>query len=310
MEIPSAELLLGFYTPPRYPRNFIRQHVTSGPEDRASVWTLKHTGFSPRAPKTAEKIVIPRGSRVLGEYPLKSRDQRALASQPGLTGVFEPPLTRWWSPSGAVATGLLCNMISDRDIARLRSATNSEVVGLFAAQLAALADLEAVGPRRKGWQGPEGGARGRAGSKKATRAYGEAFATEKRAMGAELEALLAKKTAVEVELDETKARVEAEIGRLRSEATNSWDLGKEEFLKSSEFDNLCTKKSLTYFEIAFQSCVAQFRANGYFEEEHPAPFLSVTWALDELPNDDEKEADEGNEEEDDECATPPSPPKQ
>ncbi|KZV34118.1 hypothetical protein F511_42558, partial [Dorcoceras hygrometricum] len=69
----------------------------------------------------------------------------------------------------------------------------------------------------------------------------------------------------------------------------------EEFLMSSEFENLCAKRSLAYFECGFKSCVAQFRANGYPEEEHPAPFLSVTRALEELSDDDE-EFDEGADE--------------
>ncbi|KZV56225.1 hypothetical protein F511_20188 [Dorcoceras hygrometricum] len=50
------------------------------------------------------------------------------------------------------------------------------------------------------------------------------------------------------------------------------------------------------------------RANGYSEEDHPAPFLSVRKALAELPDEDE-EADEEEEEEDDADATPPSSPK-
>ncbi|KZV35524.1 hypothetical protein F511_21360 [Dorcoceras hygrometricum] len=137
------------------------------------------------------------------------------------------------SPSGVVATRFLCNMVLDRDAARLRGAINSDVVGLLAAQFAA-------------------------------------------------------KFTVELELEDTKARAETEIGRLRSEAANTWDLVRDRLPK----------------------LVAQFRANGYSEEEHPTPFLSMTRALDELPIDDEEETDEGDEEEDDEGATPPSPPKQ
>ncbi|KZV44790.1 peptidase [Dorcoceras hygrometricum] len=139
------------------------------------------------------------------------------------------------SPSGSVVTGLLCNMIPNRDVTRVRNATNSEVVGLFAAQFAA------------------------------------------------------------VELDETKARAEAEIGRLRSEATNARGLGKEEFLNSSEFDDLCTNRSLAYSKSDFQSCVAQLRANVYSKEDHPARFLSMAQAVEELP-DDEKNADDGADE--------------
>ncbi|KZV49376.1 hypothetical protein F511_10916 [Dorcoceras hygrometricum] len=42
------------------------------------------------------------------------------------------------SPSGAMATGFICNMVPDRDISRLRGTTNFEAVGLFAAQLASV----------------------------------------------------------------------------------------------------------------------------------------------------------------------------
>ncbi|KZV34711.1 hypothetical protein F511_00613 [Dorcoceras hygrometricum] len=106
----------------------------------------------------------------------------------------------------------------------------------------------------------------------------EALAAEKSAVELELEALTVKKTTVEVELEGTKVRAEAEIERLRSEAADAWGLG---------------------------NCVAQFRANGYSEEEHPTLFLSVTRALEELPND---------EEEADDCAsgdetTPPNSPR-
>ncbi|KZV26349.1 hypothetical protein F511_39595 [Dorcoceras hygrometricum] len=107
------------------------------------------------------------------------------------------------------------------------------------------------------------------------------------------------------------ARATEEIERLKCKATNAWVLGKEEFLKSSEFDNLCAKKSLAYFESGFQSYVSQLRANDYPEEEHPPSFLSVARALDELLDDDE-EADEKDEEDasGDEANTPPNSPKQ
>ncbi|KZV29976.1 hypothetical protein F511_26996 [Dorcoceras hygrometricum] len=112
----------------------------------------------------------------------------------------------------------------------------------------------------------------------------EALATDMKAIEAELETLTAKK--LQWRLSLTRPRP-----NLRGEAANSWGLGKEEFLKSSEFDDLCAKRSLTYFESDFKSCVAQLRANGYSEEEHPAPFLSVSRALEEL-SDDEEEADD------------------
>ncbi|KZV55940.1 Chromatin remodeling complex subunit-like protein isoform 1 [Dorcoceras hygrometricum] len=103
-----------------------------------------------------------------------------------------------------------------------------------------------------------------------------AMAIEKGVLAAEKEALKAENRAIRIELDAllvNKTAVE------------------EEFVKSSEFDDLCVKRSLAYFKSGFQSCVAQFRANGYSEEEHPAPFLNVARDVEELP-DDEEEADE------------------
>ncbi|KZV40199.1 hypothetical protein F511_05676, partial [Dorcoceras hygrometricum] len=54
-----------------------------------------------------------------------------------------------------------------------------------------------------------------------------------------------------------------------------------------------------------------FRANGYSEEEHPAPFLDMKKALMEMSDEDE-EAEEEDEEEDASGneATPPSSPPQ
>ncbi|KZV40495.1 hypothetical protein F511_23832 [Dorcoceras hygrometricum] len=109
-----------------------------------------------------------------------------------------------------------------------------------------------------------------------------ALLSEKKALASEKEALEADKAASRAELDETKAHAEEEVERLRGEAVNAWDLGKEAFLKSSEFGVLCTKKSLGYFKVGFSGCLAQFRANGYSEEEHPASFLDVKKALMEM----------------------------
>ncbi|KZV14517.1 hypothetical protein F511_42846 [Dorcoceras hygrometricum] len=148
-----------------------------------------------------------------------------------------------------------------------------------------------------------------ASEKAARAAEKEAFVGEKMELEAEIEATSAKRIAIEGKLVETKARAEEEVGHLRSEVAYAWGLGKEEFLKSSEFDDLCAKKSLAYFKICFASCVAQFRVNDYSKEEHPTPFHSVTWALEELSDDDEK-ADEEDEDEDDEGANPSSSPKQ
>ncbi|KZV21261.1 hypothetical protein F511_23386 [Dorcoceras hygrometricum] len=216
-------------------------------------------------------------------------------------------------------------MVSNRDVARVRSATNSKAMGLFAAQFAvamvwggevikrltpARGELHSTVLRRGDGE-PHRALEAQLAAEKATRAAeNEARTTEKRVMQADLDALLVKKTSVKVELEETKARSEEEIGRMKSEAANAWDLGKEEFLKSSEFEDLCAKKSLAYFKTGFASCVAQFRANGYSEEEHPAPFLSVARALEELPEEDEEAEDDADEGALGDDATPPSSPKQ
>ncbi|KZV52184.1 hypothetical protein F511_07139 [Dorcoceras hygrometricum] len=115
------------------------------------------------------------------------------------------------------------------------------------------------------------------------------------------------------ELDETKARAAEEAERMRGEVANAWALGKEEFLQSSEFERLCTKKSVAYFKSGFEGDVAQFRANGYPEEEHPAPFLDAKKSLRDMPEDEEEAVEEGDEEEEEEeeegGTTPPSSPK-
>ncbi|KZV48714.1 hypothetical protein F511_19254 [Dorcoceras hygrometricum] len=125
----------------------------------------------------------------------------------------------------------------------------------------------------------------------------------------EKNALEAEKAALRSELDETKARAEEEAERLRSEAINAWDLGKEAFLKSSEFGALCAKKALGYFKVGFSGCLAQFRTNGYSEEEHPASFLDVKKALMDMADEEEaEEEDEEEEEEDKADAIPRAPP--
>ncbi|KZV47687.1 myosin heavy chain-related protein [Dorcoceras hygrometricum] len=90
----------------------------------------------------------------------------------------------------------------------------------------------------------------------------------------------------------TKARVAEDAERMRGEDANAWALVKEEFLQSSEFERLCTKKSVAYFKSGFEGAVAQFRANGYPEVEHPAPFLDAKKALRDMPEDEEEAAEE------------------
>ncbi|KZV33904.1 hypothetical protein F511_26268 [Dorcoceras hygrometricum] len=119
---------------------------------------------------------------------------------------------------------------------------------------------------------------------------------EKKALAVEKEALEAENAALRAELDENKARAEEEAERLRGESINAWDLGKEAFLKSSEFGVLCANKALGYFKFGFSGCLAQFRANGYSKKEHPASFLDVKKALMYMGDEEEAEEEEVEEE--------------
>ncbi|KZV47112.1 hypothetical protein F511_21068 [Dorcoceras hygrometricum] len=76
-------------------------------------------------------------------------------------------------------------------------------------------------------------------------------------------------------LEEENNALHTEVEKLKGEAENSWELGKEKFLQSKELKIQCSGKALAFFEKGFDGCLAQFRANGYSEEEHPAPFLDV-----------------------------------
>ncbi|KZV51686.1 hypothetical protein F511_30099 [Dorcoceras hygrometricum] len=156
----------------------------------------------------------------------------------------------------------------------------------------------------------------RAEETRAAEALQAALETRGLRLEAERAALLSEKRTLEVErasmkaeLDETKARAAEEAERMRDEVANTRALGKE-FLQSSEFDRLCNKKSVAYFKSGFEGTMAQFRANGYPEEEHPAPFLDTNKALRDMPNDDEEAAEEEEEEEaeEDDDATPPELP--
>ncbi|KZV44227.1 hypothetical protein F511_43319 [Dorcoceras hygrometricum] len=82
---------------------------------------------------------------------------------------------------------------------------------------------------------------------------------------------------------------QAEVEKLREGRENSWQLEKENFLKSKEFDSLCSKKASVFFDKGFDGCLAQFRAKGYSEEEHPASFLDVEQALADMSDDEDVE---------------------
>ncbi|KZV39152.1 hypothetical protein F511_12297 [Dorcoceras hygrometricum] len=214
-----------------------------------------------------------------------------------------PPLdyTEDWlvaSPSGVVATRYICNMAPDRDIDLLRRADDSEaeMAGGGGQVVRRLTPAHrAVTTTRRSFdeamgQHTELVAR--------LEELGALRAQEQRAAEAREEAL-------KDQLAETKAHVEEEAGRLKREAIHAWDLSKEEFLQSSEFDILCAKKALRYFKNGFAGCLAQFRANSYSEEEHPTSFLDAKKALMEMPD---EEVEEEEEEQGDADATPRAPP--
>ncbi|KZV28502.1 hypothetical protein F511_15582 [Dorcoceras hygrometricum] len=235
------------------------------------------------------------------------------------------------SPSGSVATRYICHMAPDRDIDLLRGAETQRLVPLVliltlapcagnglggevvrrltqahravnvtrrsfdeamdqhAELVAWLEELEALRSQE------QRAAEARKEALEAQLAVEKvAQAVEEQSMRSELDVVLAKKTAVEVELEETRGRAEEEAGRLSSEAVHAWDLGKEEVLKSSEFDTLCVRKALKYFKSGFSGCLAQFQDNGYSEKEHPASFLDFKKALADM--DDKEEAEEEEEE--------------
>ncbi|KZV46125.1 hypothetical protein F511_31280 [Dorcoceras hygrometricum] len=89
--------------------------------------------------------------------------------------------------------------------------------------------------------------------------------------------------------EESKLRL-IEVEKLQEERANSWALEKEKFLKSKDFDSLCLNKAVMYFDKGFEGCLAQFRANGFSEEEYPASFLNVEQALADMPEDQEEDS--------------------
>ncbi|KZV21571.1 G-box-binding factor 1 [Dorcoceras hygrometricum] len=91
--------------------------------------------------------------------------------------------------------------------------------------------------------------------------------------------------------EEENKILQAEVERLKGDAEDSWQLGKEKFLKSKEFKILCSGRASVFFEKGFDGCLAQFRANGYSEEEHPALFLDVEQALADMPDDEDPEVE-------------------
>ncbi|KZV50044.1 structural maintenance of chromosomes protein 2-2 [Dorcoceras hygrometricum] len=106
---------------------------------------------------------------------------------------------------------------------------------------------------------------------------------EKRSLSDRLAASEASFARLQVEMKRMQEEIEEKIKRMQEEAEETWRKRKEDFLKSSELDKLCSSRALSFFQHGFNGCLAQFRANGYSEAEHPASFLSVLKALEDLP---------------------------
>ncbi|KZV31768.1 hypothetical protein F511_00572 [Dorcoceras hygrometricum] len=212
------------------------------------------------------------------------------------------------SPTGVVATKFICNMVPDRDLLVLKRAEDIEVVGngLGGEVVKRLtrAHQTVKASRKKFYEamGRHVEMVARLEELEVLRAQDEVVAATQRKeleaeLAAEKEARAAERRALGVELERANARAERV---------------KKDFLKSPEFDSLLAKKAWRYFKDGFWGCLAQFRSNGYSEEEHPASFLNLQQALENLGDDDDDEDEEEEQEEgevgdDTEANTPNSP---
>ncbi|KZV58256.1 hypothetical protein F511_01107 [Dorcoceras hygrometricum] len=126
----------------------------------------------------------------------------------------------------------------------------------------------------------------------------ESLTAELESARAEAQSYKAKVQSLEIQVQSLDARAHCaeeesklrliEVDKLQEERANSWALEKEKFLKSKDFDSLCLNKAVMYFDKGFEGCLAQFRANGFSEEEYPASFLNVEQALADMPEDQEE----------------------
>ncbi|KZV29846.1 hypothetical protein F511_43026 [Dorcoceras hygrometricum] len=92
---------------------------------------------------------------------------------------------------------------------------------------------------------------------------------------------------IQEEMKKAGEEAEEKIKRAQEEDEASWEKRKADFLKSDEFDRLCSTRALSFFQQGFDGCLAQIRDNGYSEAEHPFSFLDVLKSLEALPDDGE-----------------------
>ncbi|KZV24044.1 hypothetical protein F511_43304 [Dorcoceras hygrometricum] len=109
---------------------------------------------------------------------------------------------------------------------------------------------------------------------------------EKRAFEAEKKALEAKLTDTRAQADGEIGSLRFEVDRLKGEAEKTWTSGRRGF-QNPQSSMLCLDKASVFFECGFKGCLAQFRANGYFEKEHPTSFLNVIQTLEDMPEEGE-----------------------
>ncbi|KZV51411.1 hypothetical protein F511_20575 [Dorcoceras hygrometricum] len=276
---------------------------------------------TPPTPSSEEALDVPPVTATVGGPSSGKRLEQPPPFDPSKDSLIE-------SPCPVAATRYICNMAPDRDVRVLRKARNADVVGHFSSHAAAVVAWggEMVKRLTKAHQkmnasrdqfdkamGQHAEVVARLEELETLRSREqEAAATQREALEAQLvaereahEAEKAAREMLEAELEDVKSRAARDAERLKLE-------GREEFLKSSEFDTLLGKKAGGFFKNGFLGCVAQWRANGYSEDEHPAPFLNVQQAIAEMP-DEEDAQEEGEDEEEEEGAvgseaTPPSSP--
>ncbi|KZV58726.1 hypothetical protein F511_18480 [Dorcoceras hygrometricum] len=277
---------------------------------------------TPPTPSSEEALDVPPVTATAGDPSSGKRLEQPPPFDPSKDSLIE-------SPCPVAATRYICNMAPDRDVRVLRKARNADVVGHFSSHAAAVVAWggEMVKRLTKAHQKMNAS---RDQFNKAMGQHAEVLARleeletlrsrEQEAAAAQREALEAQVVAEREAHEAEKAAremLEAELEEIKSQAARDAERlkleGKEEFLKSPEFDTLLGRKAGGFFKNGFFGCVAQWRANGYPEEEHPASFLDVQQAIAEMPDEDEAQEEEEEGEDEDEGgigpeATSPSPP--
>ncbi|KZV30146.1 hypothetical protein F511_21941 [Dorcoceras hygrometricum] len=112
---------------------------------------------------------------------------------------------------------------------------------------------------------------------------------EKKSLEQKLTASEASIIRLQEEMKKAGEEAEEKINRAEEEAEASWENKKADFLKSDEFDRLCSTRALYFFQHGFDGCLAQIRDKGYSEAQHPFSFLDVLKSLEALPDDGEAE---------------------